>query len=465
MVNYDSKPQDFAIDSQPVESYIPSMDILHDTTMVRSAILGTAVADASGMGLHWIYSQGKIAQIVKAAGGTAEFLEPDPANYQGVPAFFAHPHRHAGDGSNYGEYLYILMRAVGDPALGGGQQGSNGDPALDGGQQGSVGDAGLHGEQGFDRGAYVRAFGEHFGVGGTYVGYADGPMRETIFNMTRLGKELEQRVLGVDTVLDDTQKKAAAHYIARYFFEYDREGLKEQVRTPLKLQEWKAAHLDEVNRIIDIVGDEIGGIGPDDDQMPALSRSAVLAHFYSGRELDQVVEQAVRITNDNDKAVAYSQFFAQLMRGIYESGSPAPGAAPSGKPGAEPGNAPSTLRRLIEENLTRLGTDEQELLSQALAYDALDYRSATKRFGAACHVDMAVPLVIHILLQTASFREANRVNIMASGDNCGRAVMLGAVAGALYGVGGEHGIPEDWITRSTLVERLRATEGGWLLQQ
>jgi len=30
------------------------------------AILGTLVADAAGMGVHWIYSQGKIASIVKA---------------------------------------------------------------------------------------------------------------------------------------------------------------------------------------------------------------------------------------------------------------------------------------------------------------------------------------------------------------------------------------------------------------
>lgn len=387
--------------------------------MVRSAILGTAVADASGMGLHWIYSQGKIAQIVKAAGDTAEFLEPDEANYQGVPAFFAHPHRRAGESSNYGEYLYILLRAIG--------------------------------EEGFDQGAYVRAFGEHFGVGGTYVGYADGPMRETIFNMTRLGKEIEQRVLETETSLDEKRRKSAAHYISRYYFEFDRDGLKETVRTPLKLQQWKSEQLAEVDRIIDLVSAEVGGIGPDDDQMPALSRSAVLAHFASGDELDHIVEQAVRITNDNDDAVACSRFLAHLMRDLYESGRP------------EPGAARETLRRLVERHRHRLHAHGQELIGEALAYEALDVRGATKHFGAACHVDMAVPLVIHILLHTGSFREANRVNIMASGDNCGRAVMLGAIAGALYGVGGEEGIPEEWIKRSTIVERLRDTDGGRLL--
>ncbi len=393
--------------------------------MLQAEVLGTGVADASGMGLHWIYSQGKIAQIVKAAGDTAEFLEPDPDNYQGVPAFFAHPHRHAGDGSNYGEYLYVLLRAIG--------------------------------EQGFDRGAYVRAFGEHFGVGGTYVGYADGPMRETIYNMTRLGKEIEQRVLSTETSLNETQLKAAAHYIARYFLEFDTEGLKDTVRTPLKLQQWKPEQLGEADRIIDVVSNELGSLGPDDDQMPALSRSAVLAQFAAGEELDRLVEQAVRITNNNDEAVAYSCFFAHIMRDLYEAGPLDSGAA------SEPGAAQATLRRLVERYLNKLSQHAQALVTQAMAYEALDYRGATKHFGAACHVDMAVPLVVHILLHTTSFREANRINILASGDNCGRAVMLGAIAGALYGIGGEHGIPEDWIERSTMVARLRETDGGRLL--
>jgi len=42
------------------------MKEITDTNMVRSAMLGTVVADTSGMGLHWIYSQGKIAQIAKS---------------------------------------------------------------------------------------------------------------------------------------------------------------------------------------------------------------------------------------------------------------------------------------------------------------------------------------------------------------------------------------------------------------
>jgi len=387
--------------------------------MVRSAILGTLVADASGMGLHWIYSQGKISKAVKANGGVAEFLEPDESNYTGVPAFFAHPLRHAGDGSNYGEYIYVLLRAVS--------------------------------ENGFDPGTYLRVFQEYFGVGGEYVGYADGPMRETIFNIARIGKDIHHKVMVADSPLSDERRSAAAHYISRYFFEFDTEGLKEQIHTPLRLQEWSKDELDAADALVDHVSSGIGAIGPDDDQMPALSRSAILAHFYSGDELDAMVERAVRITNNNDDAVAYSQFMARILRDLYESGTP------------DPADAPAVLRELVERHIGMLGDKARELVAEALALEELDYRGATKKFGAACHVHMSVPLVIHLLLKTTSFAEANRVNILASGDNCGRAIMLGAIAGALYGTDGEAGIPEEWIEKTTPVRKSRETEGGKLL--
>lgn len=388
-----------------------------DTELVRDAVLGTFVSDASGMGLHWIYSQGKIAQIARSQ--DVEFAEPDPANYEKVPAFFAHPHKRAGDSSNYGEYLYVLLKSLS--------------------------------ADGFDAGAYIRTFQEYFGPGGEYVGYADGPMRETLFNLTTLTKRVEQQVLEIAVPLSQERKRAAAHYIARYFLEFDNEGLKETVRVPLRLQEWSKDELAHIDTLVDEVSTVGKQVGADDDQMPALSRSAVLAHLYSGAELDNRVEKAVRITNDNDAAVAYSIYLARIMRELYDSGRPAIA------------EVPRRLRELFAAHLDVLPDGARSLVSQALDSTELDYRGMTKTFGAACHVDMAVPLVVHILLHTASFREANRVNILASGDNCGRAVMLGAVAGAAYGVGGEAGIPEPWIERSTIVARANDTDGGRLI--
>ncbi len=407
------------LDCESVDWYLLSVNTLQSTDMVRSAILGALVADASGMGLHWIYSQGKIASAVKSNGGVAEFLEPDPANYTGVPAFFAHPRKHAGNSSNYGEYIYVLLKAIS--------------------------------EEGFDRGAYIRAFQEHFGVGGEYVGYADGPMRETIFNIAATGKEIERAVLAADSSLNEDRRKAAAHYVARYYFEHDIEGLKQIIRNPLRLQEWSKEELDEADMLVDQVSSAVGEIGPDDDQMPALSRSAVLAHFYEGDKLDAMVSRAVRITNNNDDAVAYSIFAARVLRDLYKEGRPAAT------------DAPEALRRLIQRHISTLDDHARGLVEEALSMEALDYRGAGKKFGMACHVHMAVPLVIHLLLTTSGYSEANRVNILAGGDNCGRTVLLGALGGALYGSGGDHGIPVAWIERSTIIGKAKETRGGKLL--
>jgi ADP-ribosylglycohydrolase len=396
-----------------------AMHKLTDKTMVKAAVLGTLVADAAGMGLHWIYSQGKIAQVVKAHNDTAEFLDPDPNAYEGVPAFFAHPTRRAGDSSNYGEYLYVILKAVSD--------------------------------EGFDPGAYIRSFQEHFGVGGEYVGYGDGPMRETIYNIARIGKEIHDAVVAADVTLDDARRRDAAHYISRYFFEYDTEGLKRQVRIPLKLKQWSREELDMADQLVEQVTTTVGTIGADDDQMPALAYSPVLAFFYEGDELSTMVERAVRVTNNNDGAVAYAHFLARLMRDLY-----------TGKQ-QKPADIPATIRALTERHQGVLCDSSQDLVRRALQYEKLDYRKATKTFGAACHVDMAVPLVLHILQHTGSFSEAVRINTLASGDNCGRAMMLGPLAGALYGIGEQYGIPKQWIDKTRMVRRVADTEGGTFL--
>jgi ADP-ribosylglycohydrolase len=400
----------------------------------HDAILGTLVADAAGMGVHWIYSQGKIASIAKNSGskssgdksaGSVSFIEPNPENYQGVPAFFAHPHKKAGEGTNYSEYYYVLLKALGD--------------------------------QGFSLGDFIRIFGEHFGVGGTYVGYADSPMRETIYAMTKQSKELERVCIEIDSSLDSAKKKGASHYIARYFFEFDTPGLKETVRAPLKLQQFSQEELQEVDRIIDRVSQKIPPLGPDDDQMPALTRSALFADLYSGDELKHKLHQAVQVTNNNPKALDYSLYFAHILSDLYEKRR----ELLAGTKTAE-NSLDSTLEKTTVEHLAKefarsatkwaslLSQDSAELVKQALGSQNLDYRAMTKHFGAACHVDMAVPLSIHILVHTNNFQEAVETNNLASGDNCGRAVFLGAIAGVLYGTGGEFGIPLDWIKKTQL---------------
>ncbi len=66
---------------------------------------------------------------------------------------------------------------------------------------------------------------------------------------------------------------------------------------------------------------------------------------------------------------------------------------------------------------------------------------------AACLLKSAVPVSAFALAHSdaKSYAELVVDNLYAGGDNCGRSIMLGAIAGARFGVGGEKGIPERWI--------------------
>lgn len=60
----------------------------------------------------------------------------------------------------------------------------------------------------------------------------------------------------------------------------------------------------------------------------------------------------------------------------------------------------------------------------------------------ACHLPASVPLALHILRECKSFKEAIELNIRLGGDSCGRAMSLGPLAGAIYGL---EGIPSHWM--------------------
>ncbi|MDA3950660.1 MAG: ADP-ribosylglycohydrolase family protein [Spirochaeta sp.] len=140
----------------------------------KHIVEGACIADAAALGLHWIYAQPKIR---RAAPDKPEFLEPDPANYEGVPAYFAHGKRHAGDLSMYGEGVLVALRSVAETGT-------------------------------FDWQHYARAFGEHFGFGGEYVGYIDTPTRITLINRIKQGEALLESAMSVPFDGEDKKKRA-----------------------------------------------------------------------------------------------------------------------------------------------------------------------------------------------------------------------------------------------------------------
>ncbi|MFH5882415.1 ADP-ribosylglycohydrolase family protein [Liberiplasma polymorphum] len=72
--------------------------------------------------------------------------------------------------------------------------------------------------------------------------------------------------------------------------------------------------------------------------------------------------------------------------------------------------------------------------------------SDTKTFilnhaNTACHIDHAVPLIIHIMYHTTSFEDAVTLNTIIGGASSDRGLLLGALLSQIYRV------PSDWVNK------------------
>jgi ADP-ribosylglycohydrolase len=181
-------------------------------------------------------------------------------------------------------------------------------------------------------------------------------------------------------------------------------------------------------RLADGVTDETPiASGIDDDQMPALSPvPAIVAAGPEAETLEQDVAAMVRVTNNNPLAIEAALITARLIRDLLQ--------------GAD---VNTTLSIETEAS----GEPLRALLHQALSESARNSVDMAGEFGRACHVQQGLPVVFHIVNTAESYESGIRANILAGGDSCGRSMALGALLGALYGFGGERGIPLPWLTR------------------
>lgn len=398
------------------------MDNLTTTERRHNAVMGALVADAAALGLHWIYTQPRIR---RTAGDQPEFRDPDPAAYEGVPAFFAHGHKHAGDSTMYGEQIAVALRAM---------------VAADGE---------------FVEGTFLSTFQTYFGPGGEYVGYADGPMRETLYNALTMAREIDGHAKALDLPgVSEATRTMIAHYVSRYFLEHDTEGLKRVVREAVGMHDGITKDdLTACDTAVDEMQKHRRFPGPDDSQMPALTRVAIMVARYGddAQRLRERVEAATRMTNNSDLAVAYAVGLARLLVAVTSDD----GVKRLGTPGPETQVDADALAEVVLESFSDLPEERLADLRKAIESRSQDNKVMTLKFGPACDCAMGVPGAIHNLLTADSFTAVARTNIYACGDSCGRAMVCGAVAGALYGVGGKCGIPEEWITRTRLADQVR----------
>jgi len=362
----------------------------------KNLILGALVADAASMGLHWIYDQDRIAQI---AGDTPEFHEPKPENYADTAGYFAHGHLQAGDQSQYGAQLTTLLHSL--------------SPT---------------GE--FDHRAYAKTFRETFGYGGAYVGYIDRPTRDTLDNYRRAQEQALHRAQSLHFDGDDNVTAAmitkATSLVGDSSGNALRKAFIEAVRITHGDDDAVMAHglaiLAEISSAQDTTG-------ADDHQLPAISKlpPLIAALEYTGGLGDfTAIDRAVRVTNDNPTAIAGGRIAAAMMIAALNH---------------------DDLAHIVSQGRAHATPDFVTLIDEAIAMGDQSPQHATKHFGMACYLNHGLPSAIHTILSSRTYVEAVRSNIRSGGDTCGRSILIGAIAGAVFGVGGDCGIPTDWIEK------------------
>lgn len=367
------------------------------TDRCRNMILGALVADAAAVGLHWIYDQSRIREVAPLA---PEFVAPDPKHYHGVPAYFAHAARHTGEQSQYGEQTIVMLRALAET------------------------------EGRYDAVTYANAFRAHFGYGGGYVGYIDHATRDTLDNARRYEDDARRIAFALPFDGEDHVRIALL-------------GKALPLLTPSRRNDFEATvhqdyHAEDVRtyamRMFDALTALPPARGAQDLQLPAISKLPGLVAVLTARasstdaDIHASAASAVRVTNDHPTAAVYGDICAHIMQAALRDGSVAAVRA------AALERAPGDARALLQEAL-KLADQTPEV--------------ATQHFGLACDLPFGVPSALHNIATAATFADAVRANIYAGGDSCGRAMLVGAVMGAVHGLGGETGIPPEWAAQLT----------------
>lgn len=356
-----------------------------------ACLIGALTADAAAMGLHWLYDAKRIPEI---SGGRPEFMEPRAENYHQGGGYFAHPQLEAGDNSQYGESLLAFVHGI----------------------NASAGQLEVRQLQ--------QSFRDAFGPGGRWHGYIDHPTRITLSNLLageNAGRTAEAQLLEQSS-LSPSRQHEVQRIVAPLAKVKSGEALLAAVR------EEADAELLEVALAVAKARDEALPVasGAQDEQLPALpSVVATVACDPEAPDLLERVERSLRVTHDDERALPWARFLA--------------GALSAALGGAE-------VRAAIQAGL-EAEPSVRERVEEALALDEADPAELAGKLGRACYLRDGVPIACAFASRASSWREAVRWNVLAGGDSCGRSIPLGALLGAAWGIGGERGLPYDWLAR------------------
>jgi len=387
---------------------------------VDAVCWGALVADAAAMGFHWMYDQEKIRKL---GGDTPEFFDPSASSSAytrsaELESTFVHAGKSPGDLTQYGEQLLVIVKAL----------------AKNGGK--------------LVQADYEQEFKGFFGPGGPWVGYIDRPTGRVLFNLEKRNRDAYARARSFDNgltesekdVLDDEVRVSFKFYDDTKSVDYNLDVLdgwvlrKSDYKRDPEKDRMKIEYCRNMFHVVrDTEKEFCGDIG--DDQFPAIAKLPPVVALYRGKEnYDDMVELAVRVTNNNDKAVTYAKVYAAMLDAAIETRN-TDAVIAAAKAQAEASPNPD------------LRAEISEAIEDALSMFDKPHRDVGWFFGPSCHMPYGLPQTIHLLATCTGYVDGVRMNIAVGGDNAGRSIMDGAILAALYGVGTQNGLPESWIAK------------------
>lgn len=388
---------------------------------VEKVCWGGLVADAAAMGFHWMYDQGTIAKL---GGDAPEFYDPSSSSSSykrnaELESTFVHHGKVPGDMTQYGEQLLVMIRAL-----------AKNDGKL------------IQTE-------YEKEFKSFFGPGGPWVGYIDRPTGRVLYNLEKRNRDAYEAARSFDNGLTESEKDVLDDEVRVSFKFYDdtksvEENLDILDGWVLRKSDYKRdAEKDRMRveycrnmffTVRDCEKQLCGDIG--DDQFPAIAKlPPIVALYYKDKSYNEMVELAVRVTNNNDKAVSYAKVYADMLKTAIET---------------------KDKDAIIAVAKTSANREIKEATEAALSMHEKPHTEVGKFFGPSCHLPYGLPQTIHLISNCKSYVDGVRMNISVGGDNAGRSIMVGAILAALYGTDTANGVPQAWIDK--LTKRQEITE-------
>jgi hypothetical protein len=366
----------------------------------EAAIVGSVVADSAAMGLHWIYDVKRIADV---GGDTPEFHTPDASNYEGVVGVYAHDGRPVGSLTRYGATVSLITQHLAQ------NKGLYNPPAA------------------------AAAFLANFGYGGSFIGYVDHPAAGALDLIRTRDGEIEASFRSLTDRIPFHTIIALGPHIQKIASDSTVDNAEARISKVLTNYPDISLSAEQMSLIVAKIDDlherYWAPTGVSDLQLPVLApvipaALAAAGSSSSDEEFLKAIRSAAHLTHIEEDALATADFVALLIRDLLS------------------GHEIATLIQKYSSLLPgELAGRVRETLSQPWA----TVINAAEELGMSCALNEGLPLSLLILLKAENAVEAIRTNILCGGDSCGRGILIGALAGLIWGVGGGKGIPEDWI--------------------